>query len=178
MSSHMLWIICCFGTRMMERNSSRLLVCLFACWLISLFLFHFFIALCGSLQMRQSCRCTSVREFTSISIFSEICKEDVLFLARIRILRSTLDSNNQIWIVFDPNRVQIHNGPTCVVNLFCYGFVGIVLSICCDEYVCACACAFDVVRKRARETSRVIVCLHSHRHTISTQTDCESYELK
>lgn len=40
-------------------------------------------------------------------------------MAKIRILRSNLDSNNdEIWKVFGPNRVQIHQDPTFVVNLF------------------------------------------------------------
>lgn len=97
-----------------------------------------------------------------VSMLSEIYGEDVLFLAKIRTLRSNSDSNNEIWKVFDPNRVQIHEDPTFVVNLFCYTFVGIVfseclsvcLSICCGECVCM-NFTFDVVRTRDRERRAV-----------------------
>lgn len=39
---------------------------------------------------------TGVCEFAAVSMISEICKEDVLFLAKIRLLRSNLHSNNKI----------------------------------------------------------------------------------
>lgn len=68
---------------------------LHACWFDCLFVINFFlflfIALFGSLQMCPLCRCTGVREFTVVSMLTEIYEEDVLFLAKIRILWSNLD---------------------------------------------------------------------------------------